>query len=503
MAGTSLVLAAALLLASFLTANAGPAASYPDPHVAQPEPPSAVDGMFEDWTDVEPAWQDATGDGDRIDLGRVWVRSDAERVTFRFEVGTDMSLQGGNELTLYVDGDGDADTGHSVAGIGAEFSWTFGKRGGTLWGDEGGEKVEQNAVGLLQAPTVSSTQFEVSFMRWSPDLGSIIPGPDAAFVLVDEGSRAGDRLPDDGCVRLELSGDPPKSGPPATLERRDPDDIRILTYNVLFDGLFKRPAAFVRILRAIDPDVICFQEIWSHTARQAADQVSLALPGETWYGAHTTEGQVVSRYPFLEAGAIDEAGNYWVLVDLPDDRYDADMSVVSAHPPCCDKEVERQEQLDGIAAWLRELMTAGGSELPPGTPSVVAGDMNLVGGSRQVRTLLEGAIVYEETFGPSHSPDWDGTPLADANPRHAGGAANFTWRDARGSFAPGKLDYIVYSDSVLELGNAFVLATEELAPDVLARYGLRVGDTLEASDHLPVVADFTPVGAPARTEPAE
>jgi len=78
-----------------------------------------------------------------------------------------------------------------------------------------------------------------------------------------------------------------------------------------------------------------------------------------------------------------------------------------------------------------------------------------------------------------------------------------TWRDARSSFAPGRLDYIFYSDSVLRLERAFILATEELAPDVLARYGLRPDDTLVASDHLPVVADFTPLAAPARTEAGE
>jgi endonuclease/exonuclease/phosphatase family metal-dependent hydrolase len=173
---------------------------------------------------------------------------------------------------------------------------------------------------------------------------------------------------------------------------------------------------------------------------------------------------------------------------------------VSAHPPCCDDEVGRQEELDGIAAWTRDLVASRGGGLPRGTPIVVAGDMNLVGGARQVRTLVAGEIVDEETHGTSEPLDWDGTPLGDAEPRHAGGHDTFTWRDERSSFAPGRLDYIVYSDSVLELANAFVLATEGLAPEILERHGLRPGDTLEASDHLPVVADFTPSASRSRTE---
>jgi endonuclease/exonuclease/phosphatase family metal-dependent hydrolase len=464
--------------------------------------PVAVDGQFAEWRNEPPACSDASGDGGAVDFGRVWVRSDSERVTIRFEVGSEISLQGSNSITLLVDGDGDASTGRPAEGIGAELTWVFGERSGVL--SEGGRDatVEQSDVGLRQAPTVTSTEFEVSFHRRTIDGVSLIPGPKASIVLVDRSGPRGDRLPDRGAVTIALSDAPPPPPPAVSLERRNPDDVRVLTYNVLFDGLFKRPGPFVRVLRAVDPDVICFQEIWTHTARQAADQVSLALPGSEWFGAHTSEGHVVSRFPLIESSAIDEAGNYWALIDLPDDRYATDLSVVSAHPPCCDNEVGRQEELDGIAAWVRDLVAPGG-RVPEGTPIVVAGDMNLVGGARQVRTLVAGEIVDEATYGSSGPLDWDGTPLADAEPLHAGGYDTFTWRDARSSFAPGKLDYIVYSDSVLELENAFVLSTEDLAPEVLERYGLRPGDTLVASDHLPVVADFTPSASRSQTEAAE
>jgi len=463
----------------------------------------AVDGRYGEWLEVPPAWSDPSGDGDAVDFGRIWVGSDSERVTIRFEVGGEISLQGGNAITLLIDGDADPSTGRSVEGIGAELVWVFGEREGVV-ADGGHESVvEQAEVGLLQAPTVSSTEFEVSLLRRTADGVALIPGPSASIVLVDGSGAGGDRLPDQGAVTVLISDAPPPPPPDVALERRDPDDIRVLTYNVLFDGLFKRPAAFLRVLRAIDPDVICFQEIWTHTARQAADQVSLAIPDAEWFGAHTTEGHVVSRFPLIESRAIDEAGNYWALIDLPDDRYDTDLSIVSAHPPCCDNEVGRQEELDGIAAWVRDLVKNAGRGLPKGTPIVVAGDMNLVGRARQVRTLVAGEIADEATHGTSGPLDWDGTPLSDVEPRHAGGHDAFTWRDPRSSFAPGKLDYIVYSDSVLTPGNAFVLATEELAPEVLERYGLRSGDTLEASDHLPVVADFTPAASRSRTKAAE
>jgi exonuclease III len=481
---------------------------------AAQEAPVAVDGLFEDWESIDACWEDPSGDGDVIDLGGVRVRSDSERVTLLFDVGSEMNLQGGNMITLLLDGDGDTSTGLPVEGLGAELVWTFGDREGEIWIDGKGTKVGQADIGLRQAPTVSSTRFEVSFLRRTKAGVDIAHGPGAAFILLDEGRTEGDRLPNEGSVTVGLSDSAPSPAPPVSLERRSPNDIRVVTWNVLFDGLFKRPAPFIRVLRALDPDVICFQEIWAHTSQQAADQVSLALPGSRWYGASSGEGHIVSRYPLLLERSIDESGNYWSLVDLPDDRYGVDLSVISAHPPCCDKEEERQRELDGIAAWLRELQTPGGLleppeeppldfDLPVGTPIVIAGDMNLVGGACQVRTLTDGDIADEETFGPSHAADWDGTPLADAWPRVTGGHEVFTWRDARSSFSPGKLDYIVYSDSVLELRNTFALETARLTADELARYGLEAEDTLDASDHLPVVADFIPVGAPARTEATE
>jgi endonuclease/exonuclease/phosphatase family metal-dependent hydrolase len=453
----------------------------------------AVDGRFDEWSDTPPAWTDPSGDGDRIDFQRIWVRSDSDRLTIRFEVGSEINLQDGNSITLLIDGDADPSTGHSVGGLGAELVWVFGEREGVI-ADGGRERaVHQSEIGLRQAPTVSSTEFEVSLLRRTDGGAPVACAPRASVALLDGRGERGDRLPDRGAVAIALSNAPPSSPPDVKLERRSRNDIRVLSYNVLRDGLFNRPTPFFRVLRAVEPDVICLQEVWDHTAEESAEQIAIALPDATWHGAGTDDCQIVSRYPVIESRAIGGTENSWALIDLPDDRYSIDLSIVSAHPPCCNNEKDRQAELDAMAAWTRDLVGPTGRGLPKRTPIVVAGDMNLVGGARQLETLLAGEIVDEATHGTSGHPDWDGSPLEDAVPRHAGGYDTFTWRDAGSSFAPGRLDYIVYSDSVLELGNAFVLAAEELAPEILERYGLWPGDTLEASDHLPVVADFAPI----------
>ena len=463
-----------------------------------------ADGRFDEWAALLPSHVDPTGDAAPIDFGRLWVGSNAEWVTLRLEVGAEINLQGHNAISIAIDGDDDPATGCERGQLGAELVWTFGERSGMHCrkGFEG--RIGQGDFGLETAPTVSSSEFEISFRRRRGDGTALLPGPVVSLVIRDGSGDAGDRLPDgDAVVRVTLSDEPPPSPPATSLERLDPDDLRVLTWNVRFDGLFHRPAAFLRVLRAIDPDIVCFQEVWRHTSQQSADQVALALPHADWHAAAAVEGHIVSRYPFHSEAAIDPSGNYWAWIDLPDDRYGADLSIVNAHPPCCEKEQQRQDELDGIAAWVRELRVPGGYEVPVRTPTVIAGDMNLVGRADQLQTILAGRIADEQTHGPPFHPDWDGTPLADADPYRTNGLSNSTWRNPGGEFSPGKLDYILYSDSVLQRKNRFVLDTTRLSPENLDRYGLQGEDTDIASDHLPVVADFTLVAGPTGTARGE
>lgn len=464
-----------------------------------------VDGSFDEWADTPPTHRDPTGDGERVDFGRVWIESNAETVTLRLEVGAEINLQTENAITLYLDGDANAATGCAQEGLGADLVWTFGHRRGQHCRKGAAAPIQYADVALLTAPTVSSRQFEISIARYRRDGSAVIPGPTASLVLLDRrGDDAGDRLPDGAdVVTFTLSEDAAPAPPAWSIERSDPGHLRVVTWNVKFDGLFHRPAPFLRVLAALDADVVCFQEIWSHTGRQAADHVSLALPGSDWYSSAAADCHIVSRYPIGMDVPIDQAGNYWALIDLPDDRFPADLSIVNGHPPCCDKDVERQKQLDGMAAFVRDLQDPGGYDVPFGTPTIVTGDLNLVTKASQLETVRAGRIADEETFGPSYLPDWDGTALADADPRWSNGFSNVTWIGRGESFSPGKLDYILYSDSNLELHHRFVLNTSRLTDDELARYGLHADDTQVASDHLPVVADFSLAGTPSGTTASE
>jgi endonuclease/exonuclease/phosphatase family metal-dependent hydrolase len=176
-----------------------------------------------------------------------------------------------------------------------------------------------------------------------------------------------------------------------------------------------------------------------------------------------------------------EREGIWAFLAPPDPSWPRGPLILNPHPPCCGNESGREEEIGRAMAWLRGARERG--ELMADTPVIVAGDMNLVGWSRQLRMLLEGG---------GHDAAHAGDALSDAAPRHLGGHDTYTWRNDHSAFAPGRLDFILYGDKLLELGRNFVLWTPELDAETLAALGLEPGDTAVASDHLPVIADFAP-----------
>jgi endonuclease/exonuclease/phosphatase family metal-dependent hydrolase len=308
---------------------------------------------------------------------------------------------------------------------------------------------------------------------------------------------------------------------------RDPGTIRVMTYNVNWDSIFpdddpqndsyrsyNRVDAFGRLLRATDPDILCLQEINSRRrASDLADYVAKAMgvpDAETWQAVHVSDDVIASRFPLVEKGYELETGSVLpvldqaaALVDLPDEENGlTDLYVICSHFKSgggADDISLRQRQADVIMAQVRDFETPGGNlDLPTGTPFVILGDFNAydTDPALHVQTLTQGDINNESRYGVDLKPDWDGTALEDAHPsQNAEGIAFYTWRDDAEPFDPGALDRVFFSDSVLQVENAFVLNTTTLADNVLADNGLLRQDVvLDPAagnfDHLPVVVDF-------------
>ena len=134
--------------------------------------------------------------------------------------------------------------------------------------------------------------------------------------------------------------------------------------------------------------------------------------------------------------------------------------------------------------------TGGVIDLPENTPFILMGDLNLVGLSQQLTTLVSGDIQDTITFGPGAYPDWDDTELTDLISRQSDKRMAYTWRNDEGSYPPGRLDFMIFSNSVMDIAKAFTLQTEVMPLQRLDYYGLGEFDTRTCSDHLPKVADF-------------
>jgi endonuclease/exonuclease/phosphatase family metal-dependent hydrolase len=234
---------------------------------------------------------------------------------------------------------------------------------------------------------------------------------------------------------------------------------------------------------------MAFQEQTAET--QVTSLIQDWFQDRDFYGVELGNGNiVVSRYPVLNQALLTASGRTMAVLLQTESVLDNNLLIINSHLACCTNNESRQHDADEIIMVLREWRAGNGPfPLPDDTPIIHLGDFNLVGFSQQLRTLMEGDIVDEVTFGSDFSPDWDNSALTDLFSRHTSIRMGYTWRNDFETFSPGKLDYILYTDNVIELGNHYVLNTLAMSESQLQNYGLLSDDTNMASDHLPRIMD--------------
>ncbi len=311
------------------------------------------------------------------------------------------------------------------------------------------------------------------------------------------------------------------------MDKLYPEYIRLMNYNVNWDSIFpdsdplnhewrsaNKVDAFKRIIEAIQPDIVCLQEI--NPKRDPRDVSAIfdeVLPlenGSEWQAVIADDNVIVSRYPLKTEGyMIHTASNpnlltqAAALVDLPDNEYQQkDIYLICAHFDAFGGQQNinnRQMQADVIMRQVSDLKTPGDNiDLVSGTPVILAGDFNVydTDPAYHLTTLVTGDIVNENLFGEDVKPDWDNTHLTDASPSHNGReAAYYTWREDGSGFNPGALDRVIYSDSVLGQRYAIILNTDVLTLKNLLKYGFQKDDIMLNADagyfdHLPIIIDF-------------
>jgi endonuclease/exonuclease/phosphatase family metal-dependent hydrolase len=459
--------------------------------------PITIDGQFQDWENVPIAYSDIEGDGISADFANIKVTYDMEFlfIYFSFHYG-EFLMQDWNAFHLYIDADNDSTTGLEYHGIGAELDWTFGQRQGVFYSNGGSSDIWQNDLSLRIGPTITSSEFEIAMARNSDIMtlnGSqvLVEGR----IVIAEAPPNSDSVPNEsGGIYFSIGEDAVPSPEPIPLARRHEDDIRIVTYNNLNEGMIdpEREPHFRRILQALDPDVIAVQEHWEWN--EINDVVQSWFPDEQWYASWTYRDLVVlSRFPILnDANLISSERTMCALLDT-EDELGKNLLVINSHLSCCAYNDSRQEQVDEFASVWRNWITnsEGPFDLEFETPFVHVGDFNFVGYRQQVETLRIGDIVDENEYGDDFPPDWDASNIVDLFSRHTHKRMGYTWRSDGSSFNPGKLDYIFYSNATIDTGKHYILNTLALDDETLAGYGLEWDDTQEASDHLPRVFDIS------------
>ena len=456
--------------------------------------PITIDGLFNDWAAISVAHTDELGDGGEEDFEYIKIANDNNFLfiflEFQFD---DILMQDWNDIHLYIDADANSETGYPIHGIGAELDWCFGCKSGQFYNMDGTIEIYQNDLTLRIAPTITGKRFEIAISRSSAILTMDgIQEPTTIKIVLQGSGAAPDNLPDEpGGIEYEFDYTPVPSPEIITLEKNETEDLRILSYNVWSDGLFDsgRQVRFERIIKALEPDIMGFQEAYDDNDIEALFEDW--LPGVTWHVSSEWNGNyVVSRYPILY-----QENHSWksmgVLLDTEEDL-GTPLFFINSHFSCCGANDDRQEQVDELMKFVRDLKNGlGPFTLEYGTPIVHVGDFNLVGYRQQLTTLTDGDIVDEASYGIDFLPDWDDSPLTDLFSRHTHIRMGYTWRKDNSEWNPGKLDYILYTDSVLEPVKHFVLNTLAMSEEDLSFYNLDLEDTKQASDHLPRLMDIS------------
>jgi endonuclease/exonuclease/phosphatase family metal-dependent hydrolase len=463
--------------------------------------PIFLDGRTNDWNVSVPTYVDDENDGNFFDFKYFSVTNDEQFLFIRLNLTPENKLIEDNIISLYIDGDNNNSTGVSINGIGAELRWDFGLRIGQFF-KNGTTNISFSDIQYRSLPTVTDTTYEIAIGRDVKPNGNdfLFTSPMINLVFIDAETN-GDWMPNSG-ETFEYTFDDTPTPPVDLIEisREDTSLLRIMNWNVLWDGLLDplREDSFERILQAIQPDIICFNEFFNSSAEQVKNKIIQMLPlpgGASWYAVKLGAGNVtLSKYPINQSWEVYPGQRITAsLIDLPN-WFEKDVMVINSHFRCCggvERDSIRQLEADATISFILDAKTSGGViDLPQETPFLILGDLNLVGLKQQLTTLVTGEIINTHLFGQGGAPDWDNTDLEDLLSQQTDKRTAYTWRDDGSSFPPGRLDFMIYANSVMDVEKHFVIQTEVMSTERLNEYGFQQFDARIASDHFPKVADF-------------
>ncbi len=455
-----------------------------------------IDGDVNDFKNVpHQVYRDTIHQPEKgMNLQEVYMAYDKHYFYIGFTSGRPLNLTGGNpsqgQVYIYLDVDQNRKTGYLTGALGAEVSIDF-TRKIVRWNVKPESDVQLDQAGIRLMPTLASTTYEVAIPRQIPlESDTAILDNNISWQLTD---KTGDEtLPTyDSAFDYQFQG--PKVVPevkPISTNKKLQEGFRLVSHNTLNSGLINdnRATQLKRLYQYLDPAILTLNECWDVSAAKAKlfFNKHLKLPSnKEWHACKLDEGNItVSKYPFAKKWQITDSLRLTAtLTKHPKQQF----LLVNAHLSCCDQNTKRQAQATALMKFLKDAHQPGGKiNLPEGTPILVSGDMNLVGKGITKRMLTGDTTKFSAFY-----PDWDYTKLKTASTPHTHGHFVYTWKSLESGWPAGKLDYIFFSNSVIQLKKHFTLNTQEVPDSLLRRTALKPSTTSLASDHYPLVADFS------------
>lgn len=388
--------------------------------------PIAIDGNFDDWPSQP---------GDES----IRITNDNQAVYLYFKLPQRLVFQEASGLSLKLDTDDNPVTGLN----GFEIIWDAGNRSGTRYtatGSQIGDEFRYAEIGLIASPSIDSDQFELSIDR-------SLFSADSTRIQVEHTDSSFSREISTTLETIDFRSQ--RNTSEATLT-----DLRICSYNVLVDGLWRDPERqdFESEIRFLEPDIILFQEIYYHSASETRQWMLAVDPSFAFSAAaNNSDCHIVSRFPILKGWTV--AQNTAVEIQFSARQ---NIILISAHLPCCSSDQARKSEMAVIASFIQAIRSSEISGVAADIPIAVAGDFNLV---RNDREGVDAFISAGEL-----------TPVESL---HLDRNVDYTWENADdgGSYSPGRLDWVFRSDRILPL-KSFVHKGQQ------------------PSDHLPVIVDF-------------
>ncbi|MBT8230366.1 MAG: hypothetical protein KJO50_08910, partial [Bacteroidia bacterium] len=359
-----------------------------------------VDGDFQDWDNSSPIVNDA-GDSQGLDIESVQVSYDDIYLFLKVEFNQEILLQQNNNILLGVDFDNNTNSGFDLGAIGAELVFNCGQRNGILSAGQAILQIQHEDIGLISSPTVSSNEFEIAIHRRFTVSGQSFEMGNIVSVHVSGELEQGDQLPDFGRFEIPLSDSRPQQNQDYTLTESALADFRFMSFNVLRDNIFEFGvrSAFASLMKAVNADVYCFQEVYDHDDDELLDllmSLDILDQSQSWYSVkHDPDLITISRYPIVYEQNV--GNNSASVLDVDG----TELLIVNMHLPCCENDFGREIEIDQVLRFVRRSKDGQSPYLlQDNTPYIFCGDLNLVGDASQLESLINGNINDNGFFGP-------------------------------------------------------------------------------------------------------